>query len=389
MDFMGFWQGRVTVQACGGQIERFINLLHRRRIPLLSPRRQPDGSLIFILPCKSFFRLREPAFKTGTRIRILKKQGFFMIARPFRRRIGLAVGLALFLGLVLYSSCFIWQIRITGCYETSSTQVLEGLKDLGLTKGCSRKIDVGMIENQYLLGNDKLSWMSINIRGTTAFVEVHEKGPHPKVEDQSIPTNIYAARDGVILSIADYSGTRQVEVGMPVMAGDLLVSGDWTDKYGVRRLSHCVATVIAATRRNTAVSVPLQETVRQKTGNKQRFFTISLGKSKFPLYFKQKINYNNYDIVEKEYPFQIGAFVFPLAIGVQSAEEVCLQPVTRTVEEARTTAMTRLGFYETDVLSGIRVVERQLREQVTDAALIVEADYSCEENIGIEIPIKE
>lgn len=389
MNITAYLQGRVLVCATGSRPEAFMNRLHRSRIPMKSPRREEDGSLWFWLPAKDFARLREPAFKTGTRVRIKKKQGLFVAMRPFRRRFGLGVGLVLFLGLTLYCSCFIWQIEIKGCQTVSVTQIQQDLKQLGLTVGCRRRIDVGQIENEYLMGNDKLSWMSINIRGTTAYVEVKEKGLHPKMEDLSVPTNIYAARDGVILSIRDYGGTRQVQRGEPVLAGDLLVSGDWTDKYGVRRLSHCIATVIAATRRETSVTVPLQEQLRQKTGKKRSFFTISLGNCKIPLYFSKKITYNNYDMVEEEYPLRIASFAFPLRLAVSTAEEVVLQPVTRSADEARSLAMTKLGFFEADGLSGVTVTERRVTQSLTETELTLNAVYLCEENIGIELPIKE
>ncbi|MBQ8600327.1 MAG: sporulation protein YqfD [Clostridia bacterium] len=387
-DHLGFWQGRVEVQAVGSQIEQFINLLHRHRIPLRSLRREEDGRLIFTLPKKDFCRLREPAFKTATRIHILKKRGLFMVLRPFRRRWGLAVGLALFLGLILYSSGFIWQVEVVGCVETSSTQVLADLAELGLEVGCSRHIDVGPIENRYLMGNDKLSWMSINIKGTTAYVEVREQGIHPKVEDLSIPTNIYAARDGVIVSIMDYGGTRQVQVGEPVSAGDLLVSGDWTDKYGVRRLSHCIATVYAATRRETSVTVPLTEEMRIKNEKNRYFFAISCGKFKIPLYFNKKMAYN-YDMITKEYPLRIGSFALPIRFIVTKAEGVELQTVTRSPEEAKEIALSQLGFYETDRLSAVTVTDRQITEHLSDTELRLDAIFYCEEEIGMEMPIKE
>ncbi len=388
-DHLGFWQGRLEIEAKGGQLEQFINLLHRDRIAPRNLRRAEDGTLYFTLPKKDFRRLRAPAFKTGTRLHILKKRGLFTVLRPFRKRWGLVVGLALFLGLIFYSAGFIWRVEVIGCEKTSYTQVAAELEELGLYIGCSRKIDVGVIENRYLMGNEKLSWMSINIKGTTAYVEVREKGIHPQVEDRSVPTNIYATRDGVIVSIADYGGTRQVQVGEPVIAGDLLVSGDRTDKYGVRRLSHCIAAVYASTQRETVVSVPLTEDLRIKNGKKRCFFEISCGKLKFPLYFTKKISYNNYDIVTEVYPLKIGSFALPFSFSVIKAEEVALQSVARSPEEARELAMAQLGFFEADRLSSVKITDRKLTEQLSETELKITAIYDCVEEIGMEMPIKE
>lgn len=388
-DYLGFFQGRVEAEARGNQIEQFINQLHRRRIALRKPRRTEEGILLFTVSCRDFKRLRQPAFKTGTRVHIRKKRGFFMVMRPFKKRWGLAVGLLLFLGLVLYSSGFIWQVEVVGCKETSATQIAADLQELGLTIGCSRKLDVNTIENRYLTGNDKLTWMSINIRGTTAYVEVREKGILPEVEDLTVPTNIYASRDGVILSIRDYGGTRQVQVGEAVSAGDLLVTGDWTDKYGVRHLNHCIATVTAETQHEMEFSVPLQEEVRKKTGKKRKKFAISLGKLKIPLYFTQKISYNEYDTVCKDYTLKLASFAFPIRFHVISAEEVETVTVTRTAEEAKAAALSQLGFYEEDTLAHATVRRLETQETLTESELRIRAIFYCEEEIGVEMPIEE
>lgn len=386
---VAFFRGTVELEARGTQIEKFLNLLYRAGISPCSLRRTEEGTLLFSLLCKEFKRIRSAAFKTGTRVRILQKRGFFRVIRPFRRRWGLVVGFGLFLGLLLYTSGFIWQIEVIGCEQSSSTRILNDLRGLGFGLGTRRTIDVDAIENRYLMGNDRLSWMSINIRGTTAYIEVREKGASPEVLDPTVPTHIVAARDGVILSIRDYGGDRQVEVGEPVSAGDLLVSGDRTDQYGVRHLTHSIATVTAETRRETTVEVPLREEIREKTGRKRKKITISLGKLKIPLYFTKKISYNEYDTVQKETPLRIGTFALPIRFSVSCAEEVQTSTVTRTAQQAKAEALTRLGFYERDTLSHAVIRRRKLQETLEDGVLRLSAVYYCEEEIGIELPIEE
>lgn len=388
-DYLAFFTGRVEAEARGGQLESFINQLHRRRIPIRKPRRTEDGTLIFLIPRREFGRLRQPAFKTGTRIRIRKKQGLFMVLRPFRKRWGLAVGFLLFLGMIYYCSCFIWQIEVVGCEETSAVQIKTDLAEMGLKIGAGRKIDVEPIENRYLTGNEKLSWMSINIRGTTAYVEVREKGVTPEVPDETMPTSIYASRDGVILSIQDYGGFRQVEVGEAVSAGDLLVSGAWTDRYGVRHLTHSIATITAQTYRETEVVVALQETVRQKTGKSRKKYAISFGKLKIPLYFNGKISYNEYDTILMDEPLRIGSFALPVRFYVERVEEVETVELNRTPEEAAAEAKARLAFYQKDVLADVVIRDCTLYQSETEDAVRIRAVFECEEEIGVELPIEE
>ncbi len=384
---MAFFGNRVDLIAKGNQTEPFLNRLYRAGFHVGSPTRQEDGTLRFWMPAREFKRIRVHAFRTGTKVKIRKKRGFYWLIRPFRRRIGLAVGLVLFMGAVYYASGFIWQVEVIGCETTSYTEVLADLEALGLYVGCPRDLDVAPIENRYLTDNEKLTWMSINIRGTTAFVEVKEKSLTPEIIDLTTPTNVVASRDGIIKEIRDYGGSRCAEIGMAVRAGDLLVSGDWTDQYEVRRLSRSVATVIAETRREREITVPLKEKYRRKTGKNAKKYTISLGKLKIPLYFSKKISYNDYDIVEKSHPLSIGRFVFPLRLSLLQAEEVEQVSETRTVEQAREAAMAELAFYQADRLADVTVLRREVEETVAEDALILRVEYYCEEEIGVEVPI--
>jgi len=211
----------------------------------------------------------------------------------------------------------------------------------------------------------------------------------PKVIDIAAPSNIVAARDGKIITIRDYGGTRQVEVGSSVRAGDLLVSGDWTDQYGVRRLSKSVATVVAETRRETEIFIPLTETYRQKTGKNSKKYTLSLGKLKIPLYFSKKISYNKYDTVEQTNQLSIGSFAFPIRLTCLKAEEVEEISNRRTLPQARAAAMAELGFYQADRLAEAKVLRREIEEIVDRESLTLRVVFYCEEEIGVEVPISQ
>lgn len=389
MRLLDFLRGSVLVEVQSSRPAYFLNCLHRAGISVRKPHTVEDGVLRLWISRRNFKRLRAPARQTGARVHILEKKGLFRVMRPFRGRWGLPVGAVLFAALLMLSSRYIWQIEVVGCREVTATQIRNELSALGFDIGCPRSVDVNALENRYLMGNERLSWLSVNIRGTTAYVEVREKGLPPVLLDPSVPTNVYAARDGVILSIADYGGTRMVEVGSPVSAGDLLVSGDWTDKYGVRRLSHCIAAVRAETRRETAVSVPFREEIRQKTGKNRKKISISLGKLKIPLYFMKKISYNEYDTVETVYPLRLGDFALPLRIHLLRVEEVRPETVTRSPQQARAEALTRLGFYERDVLADAVIRRRELQEEQSGPSVTLRALYYCEEEIGVAIPIEE
>jgi hypothetical protein len=52
-------------------------------------------------------------------------------------------------------------------------------------------------------------------------------------------------------------------------------------------------------------------------------------------------------------------------------------------------AMSQLGFFERDSLADAKVRKRELKETVSEKALQIYAEFYCEEEIGIELPITE
>ncbi len=386
---MGFLGGMVEAEARGNQRERLMELCNREGICIYRPQCTEEGTLRFQVRRRDFKRLRKPAFKSASRIKIIKKRGLYLLVRPYRHRWGLAIGLLLFMGLIFYSSAFIWEIEVRGCEKSSAQQIESELQAMGLMLGCRRNIDVNSIENRYLKGNLRLSWMSINIRGTTAYVDVKEKDLTPEIVDLAQPTNIYAARSGVISSIMDYNGERMVEEGEAVTEGQLLVSGDRTDQYGVRRLCHCIATIMANTERKAEIRIPLSGVRAVKTGKKQHFLKVSCGKLKFPLYFKRKIHYNKYNTHTEEYPLRLGSFVFPLRLRIETAEELKEEPYRRSAAEGRRLAQEQLFFHREDRLAGIRILRCETQEKIKADELILSAVFYCEEEIGMSMPIRE
>lgn len=384
-----FLTGCVELAASGGQTEQFINLLHRQGIRPHNLIRTNQGELLFTLRKKDFRRLRSPAFKTGTRIKILRKWGLYRLMRPVRRRFGLVAGLLLFAGILLWCSRYIWRVEVCGNETLTKTQLLEDLQPLGFYPGCRRNIDVGAIENRYLIGNQRLSWISINVKGTTAYIEVKEKDLTPKVITDSTPTHIYAARDGVILSITDFSGTRLVEKGTAVQAGDLLISGERVDEYGETWRVRSIGSVIARTYRTARINVPMKEKIRQKTGRKKRFFTFFLGKFKIPLYFREKISYNDYDIVSEEKSLHLGSFALPISWNKKTFWEIDEKVMERSEKQAEEQAQYQLAAFEMDRLAGLKITNRTMQFQKEGESLVLEAVFTCEEDIGFERKIED
>lgn len=93
-------------------------------------------------------------------------------------------------------------------------------------------MDLHKIEREILLEYDKIGWMSINLIGSHAEVEIKEKELPPKPKSESDYSNIKASADGVLLSTDIRNGTSYVKVGSAVSKGQLLVSGFYENSLG-------------------------------------------------------------------------------------------------------------------------------------------------------------
>jgi similar to stage IV sporulation protein len=376
--------GTLRVSIRGSGCERFLNLVHGEKFNIFDVCRDDDGCVTFGIDRKNFRRLRPLVRKSHVKIHIQKKLGLPQRTRNYRHRFGLILGVIIIVVSLYISSLFIWDVQVSGCESISEQEVLTVLSENGFTAGgLKRKYNIREIENNFLKHNDKISWISINIKGTTAFVEVREKSEKPELIDASEPCSIYAARDGVIASVSDYMGYSLVKPGDTVTAGDLIVTGDYTDKYGTQYKLHSYAKVMAYTTHTKTVTVPLKASEHVRTGNFKNKYSLKLIRFSVPLYFNGKILYNNYDVTKSEKFLRLtDNFVLPISICKTTYTEIENFEYTKSKETALYDAYEQLRDFEYNLV-GIRVLDREYEEQINEDSVTVKVMLNCYEDIGI------
>lgn len=367
-----------------GAAERFINAAFADGAHIWNVRRTESRALSFRAYRSSLPALERAARSCGCELSVVKSRGAPVFALRYRARVGLLVG-ALIVAAGLYaSSLFIWRIEVTGCKTTPVAEVKELLSQNGFNIGDKRRRrDVSLIENACLLATDKLSWMSINIIGTTAYVEVRERTDPPPVVDASEPCNIVAARDCVIASIEAYMGYPVLRPGDTVSAGELIVTGDYTDKYGVRSRHHSYAKILAYTVRNRTVTVPLTVTEHIPTGRVKNKWSLNFIRFSIPLYFSEKIMYNSYDKTVSEHVLRLSdSFALPVSLTRTSYFEAEEHTVTLSENAAYQDALEQLYDYEHD-LTGVTVLKRSVEKSVSESSVTLTLTLECMEDVGV------
>ncbi|MBR6567248.1 MAG: sporulation protein YqfD [Clostridia bacterium] len=219
-------RGYVAVSAVGGFPERFLNLCYSGKINLWDVTLKGD-TLLFSVIRSDFPRLRHIAKKSGVKIKIIKKTGLVYKYRRYHKRAGILSGIAVFLAVHLFLSMFVWCIEVKGNSKLSKTEILTmaegyGLKQGTLKRGFDEIRTARSIAADY---NGKITWLSVNIKGSLAVIELREDNRIITHTEDRPPCNIVADFDGVILSAETFCGDCMVKRGNGVKKGDLLING--------------------------------------------------------------------------------------------------------------------------------------------------------------------
>ncbi len=152
----------------------------------------------------------------------------------YKHRYGIILGMLCAVFMSVWLSGLVWDIRISGNSLLTDSEVVDMLDTQGFSVGDKwKKADKNRVEADVLLNYSSIAWISINRRGTVAYVEIVEsenigivKPPAPQY------SNIVADRDAVIDEISVVSGMAMVKVGDVVKKGDILISGITLNEQG-------------------------------------------------------------------------------------------------------------------------------------------------------------
>ena len=187
---------------------------------------------------------------------------------------GLIAAAAVTLIACIVCSLFVFDVRVS-CEDKMTaaliTQILQ--ENVGKRKS---EIDEEALEEEIYAQAENVSFVHLKIRGgiLTANAVMQNETPEKPEERE----NVYALCDGVVESIAVFSGTAEVKPGDVIKRGDLLISGrriTGQDDMGNDVYEECPASGVVTARTYTGgrTRVPLSYAEKVRTGN---FVTYNL-----------------------------------------------------------------------------------------------------------------
>jgi len=345
----------------GFSVERLINQAAANGIVLWDVGRLQVAISVKVSR-RDYAKLCDIAEKTGTKLKVARFVGLPTILGRFRKRVILLAGCVFFVvGLVILTS-FIWRIDISGTQRIDADEMLDFLAENGFDIGTFRHgIAYRDVESMLMAQFPDIAWVSLVIEGTAAHIKLVETIPQPEIVDLSTPTDIVAAKDGVILQMATSLGTPQFVPGDVVREGEVLVSGQLTIGVEGEEITHeyvrAQSEIWARLHYNINFDIPLVFYEKTFTGRVQRVYSIMVGGHEFTLPHGRH-NFIYYETIAGHEQLGFGeSYPLPLGYTVTETFELVRHLHRRTLEEA--------------VAIGEELVAGRIAEELPEGAIIV------------------
>lgn len=381
VNIIRFIRGYVDFCAYGKFPERFLNITSRYGVNLWNARPVKNGIEASMYVC-DYRRIRKIAKKSKVVPKITAKHGLPFFFNKYKSRTGLLAGAAAGILITLILSNFIWSVSITGTVNVSKTRLYEVLKENGVSTGVYKNnLDVEKIERDTMLKIKEIGWMSINITGNVASVEIKEKTEKPDINSDTTPCNIKARCDGVITNIKAKSGTSKVLIGSGVTKGDLLVSGITETKMNTIQYVHANAEVFADVISKKELSLPQKYNYSSISDNKAERNRLFFLWTEFPVSLSFE-KFENSIYSDKTENLFCNNVILPAGIKTQTEYELGSVKCDHNKESAQKVFENELLLYEVFEKSKSKVESRKIKTELKNDVYICKAEYVFNENIA-------
>lgn len=225
LKILAYLFGYVTMVVNGRTLERFINLATKRGIYFWDIRRLDQDRIMIKARLSGVKPLRHVARDTGSRFKIDRRVGLPFVLGRARRRKTLALGVIFFLTALYVLSSFVWFVQVDGNVKVGDREILDAARKAGFHRGAPKwRFEVFAVEEKIKEKIPEVAWVGLEIRGTRALITVAEKKFLPP--DHDGPSDILAAKAGLVRDVLVLSGQAVVREGDTVFPGQLLISGE-------------------------------------------------------------------------------------------------------------------------------------------------------------------
>lgn len=384
-------QGHLRLRVTAPFPQRLLNLCAHRGLLFWGLSWEDSQEITLSVPAPALEEIQALAQQINAQIQVENRQGLPQFLGRFRHRLAFVLGFALSITTVCLLSNFILVIQVSGNETIQTAQIRNQLERAGLTLGSyGPGLDLSALAQESLLYLEGVSWISINLSGTRALVQIKEATPPPEIQDRSGLYDVVAQAGGIIEEIQAHQGQKLVEVGDTVAQGQVLIRGAvelpppiYSQEPSQWLQVHSSGQIIARTWRTLTAVTPLEVAVKipeEKEGQGLEFWAFG---GRLTLWESDQLQEPGRSKVRETYAPQdlpLGLTHIRQIAYTKTQQELDLPACQAMLEEALLTQLHQEIGPEGQVLA------TDYTARVAEGLLYVTLIGECREEIGLEVP---
>lgn len=383
------FQGQVRVRVESAFPERVLNLCGARNLSFWDMDRESETAFSCSLSRRDFYALRRAARQIDCTLTVVKKEGVPFFLGRFRRRHALLAGAAVCGGLLFLASFFVWDFTVVGNERVTEEEILRALERNGVGIGTfGIGLDREGIRNHVLLDIPELVWITVNVSGCRAAVQVREREQVPTPVNERAPANVVARRDGLITQIRALDGVKCVLPGTSVEAGEILISGvEDTQTVGARVMAG-MGDAEARTWYTLTADLPLTVQEKRYTGEEARALSLVFGAHRVKIFGNSSISRGNYDKITGRTQWSLFGLPLPVTSVTETYRFYETVPAQRSAARTEAAGEAILTDYLHTLVDPYGTVSSTLCASRREGDVLrVTLTAECVERIGERVPI--
>lgn len=353
LKWIQYMRGYVSIRVWGYSTERFLNLCGNHDILVWDIENHGDYYTMKV-SVKGFFALKTLLRKTGTRAAVLRKYGLPFFVPKIKRRKIFVFGMLACLVFWLFTTRYIWDIKIEGNYTITEDMLMDYLNVQGVHTAMKKKdLNIEELEMQLREHFDAITWTSLKLEGTSLIIKLRENetvdydragqsNQNTVMQEEGAVgcRDIVASMDGVIVYMITRKGVPKAAVGDTVVEGQLLVCGAvpvYNDDETVRGYQYydADADILIAYEKSFCVEKKTVYAQKEYSGKEKKIFLFGLYDREWSFSFG-RIKYESYDVSGEKKQVQLLDHLFlPVFYGTKRAKEYTFVQKKYTEEEMK------------------------------------------------------
>jgi similar to stage IV sporulation protein len=384
-----YYTGYVKVKAYGRGTERLINMLTRRGLHIWDVKRVGSESLIFHMDLRDLSKLRQIIRKSDCKVKFMQGKGAPFLIKRVMKNSGFLAGMIAFLLCIFILSNMVWGIKVEDAKPATEHAIRKELDKMGVKIGKVQFFvdDVDTIQRKLSDRIGALTWVGVELKGTTYHFRVVEKR-QPKEVEKTSSQNLVASKKAIITDMFVQKGQSKVKINDYVIKGQLLVSG-MIGKEEKPEIVSAQGVIKGKTWYKAQVEVPLKTKFSVYNGNEMSKHFLKMGSFSLPVWGFKDPGYKKQVKETTVRPVHFLQWDLPVSykvVTLRSKDDIVRSYTKKeAIQEAKKMARAdlRKQLEEEDQITE----EKILHESIENGKVKLSIHYQVIEDIAVGQPI--